>query len=406
MDRSIAFVLSFALLLSLFLSLLLGEAKSDEFKLIPSLGLSEQYNDNLLLTERNKKDDFITSISPGLELSDRTERLDLNLSGHVSGLVYARNEELNDIDYDGRGRLLYSINPNLKFSAGGGLWKISSPGEVLEPTGLVTRATQNYKYYFGSDLEYTITEKTKTSLSYSYERYDYEYGNVLDILDTTTEAHGASIGFIHDLSQYFSNTAGRMNLGYSYYQYRDRTVDYYYGTIGMSRALNEKWAILLDLGPSYTRSELKVEGLASIPGGIKETEKGTGLFGRATLTYRGEKTSGDLTFSHRLEPGSGTVGVTENTFLTLGVAHRFTYELSGRLSTGYYINKAERGEFSIVGIDEATFRISPAVRYEFTKDIALEASYNYTLVKDRLADTEAKRNLFMINFIIQCPLFE
>jgi hypothetical protein len=197
-----------------------------------------------------------------------------------------------------------------------------------------------------------------------------------------------------------------MNLGYSYYQYRDRTVDYYYGTIGMSRALNEKWAILLDLGPSYTRSELKVEGLASIPGGIKETEKGTGLFGRATLTYRGEKTSGDLTFSHRLEPGSGTVGVTENTFLTLGVAHRFTYELSGRLSTGYYINKGERGEFSIVGIDEATFRISPAVRYEFTKDIALEASYNYTLVKDRLADTEAKRNLFMINFIIQCPLFE
>jgi long-subunit fatty acid transport protein len=103
-------------------------------------------------------------------------------------------------------------------------------------------------------------------------------------------------------------------------------------------------------------------------------------------------------------PGSGTVGVTENTSLTLGLTYRFTYELSGRLSTGFYMNKAASGKYSIAGLDEITFNINPVIRYEFTKDFAVEASYSYYWVKDKLADAERARNLFMVNFIFQYPI--
>jgi opacity protein-like surface antigen len=378
---------------------LAGEAKGDEFKLVPSFGLREEYNDNLFFTKEGKIGDFVTTLSPGLEMSNRTERLDFNLSGHVRGLLYTRNEDLNAIDYDGRGRLLYALDPNLNFSAHGELRRDSTPGQVLEPTGLVTSVTTYYKYLIGSGLDYAWTEKTKTSLSYSYTRYDYDYSQP-GLLNSTTEVHDVSLGFIHDLSQYFLNTAGRVSLGYSRYLYRNTTVQYCYGTIGANRALNEKWTLLLDVGPSYTRSEVQLEGLT-----IREkvTQEGTGFFGQATLSYKGEKSTGDLAFSHRLMPGSGTVGVTENTSLTLGLSHRFTYELSGRLSTGVYRNKADRGQYSIVGVNQITFNVTPGIRYEFTKDFAVEASYSYSWVKDKLADTERSRNLLMINFIIQYP---
>ncbi|HVP79217.1 MAG TPA: hypothetical protein VMV04_15125 [Thermodesulfobacteriota bacterium] len=393
---------SLALLIPLCLLLLSGRAKGDEFRLIPSLSLKEQYNDNLFFTVNDKIGDFITILSPGLELSDRTERLDFNLSGHVRGLIYARNTDLDAVDYDGRGRFSYSLDPNLKFSAQGDLRKDSTPGQILEPTGLVTSVTTYYKYLLGTGLDYAWTEKTKTNLSYSYTRYQYDYSQ-LGLLNTTTEVHDVSLGLIHDLSQYFLNTAGRTSLGYSRYQYRNTTVQYYYGTIGANRALNEKWTLLLDIGPSYSQSEVDLEGLI---GREKVTQSGTGFFGLATLSYKGEKSTGDLTFSHRLMPGSGTVGVTENTALNLGLTYRFTYELSGRLSTGFYRNKADRGQYSIVGLDQISFNVNPGIRYEFTKDFAVEASYNYSWVKDKLADTERSRNLFMINFIFQYPIIK
>jgi hypothetical protein len=394
-------LVAFTLIIPLCLLLLPGRAKGEELKLIPSLGLKEEYNDNLFFTEKDKKGDFVTTISPGLELSDRTERLDFNLSGHVRGLIYARNADLDDVDYDGRGRFSYSLQPNLKFSANGELRKDSTPGQVLEPTGLVTSVTTYHKYLIGSGLDYAWTEKTKTNLSYSYTQYKYDYSQFAGLLNTTTETHDASLGLIHDLSQYLLNTAVRTSLGYSRYLSHNTTVQYYYGTVGVNRALNEKWTLLLDIGPSYNQSELELEGLM---GREKVTQSGTGFFGQATLSYRGEKSTGDLTFNHRLMPGSGTVGVTENTSLTLGLTYRFTYELSGRLSTGFYMNKAARGKYSIAGLDEITFNINPVIRYEFTKDFAVEASYSYYWVKDKLADAERARNLFMVNFIFQYPI--
>jgi hypothetical protein len=392
------------LIIPFFLFLLSGEAKGDEFKLIPSLGLREQYTDNLFFTDRDKKGDFITTISTGLALSKRTERLNANLLGRFSWLGYARNSELSGAEQDVRGSLGYSVTPRLKFSVEAKYKSDIRPDRDIEVSGLVMSHVRRHWQNFAGRAEYVFSEKTKSIFSYSYERSDFKDPDFVDV-----QAHDANLGLIHDLSQHVWNTAGRMNVGYSWYRYQDTTVHYYFGTIGMSRALNEKWNILLDAGASYTQSEFEANSPASLPAGGKQTQNGTGWFGQATISYRGEKTekgertTGDLAFNHRLTPASGTVGVTERTSLTLGVVHRFTCELSGRLSTVYYFNRAERGRFSTAGIDETTFRLNPAIRYEFTRDIALEASYSYDWVKNQAADTSAKRNLLMINFIIQYP---
>ena len=54
---------------------------ADEFKLTPSLAVKEEYNDNILYTQTDIQKDFITTISPGLALTDRTERMDLSYAG-------------------------------------------------------------------------------------------------------------------------------------------------------------------------------------------------------------------------------------------------------------------------------------------------------------------------------------
>ena len=91
---------------------------------------------------------------------------------------------------------------------------------------------------------------------------------------------------------------------------------------------------------------------------------------------------------------------------TLDLVHRWTDELSGGLSIGCHLNKSEKGQFSAAAIDQTTLNISPRIRYEFSKDIALEGSYRYAFVKDKTADTGTKRNLVMIYVTIRHSLFE
>ena len=91
-------------------------AFADEFKLTPSLAVKEEYNDNVLYTRTNVQSDFITTISPGLALRDRTERMDIYLSGRLDRRLYSSQTDLNATDqyYQGAGK--YALSPRLNLS--------------------------------------------------------------------------------------------------------------------------------------------------------------------------------------------------------------------------------------------------------------------------------------------------
>jgi hypothetical protein len=141
---------------------------------------------------------------------------------------------------------------------------------------------------------------------------------------------------------------------------------------------------------------------------LKQTQKseGTGWVGQAAISYQGEKTNLNLALLHDLRPASGYGGVTERSGGSFTVSRRFTYELRGTLYATYYWNKAERGEFSTQTINQQSMVITPSLRYEPTRDVAIEASYSYTLVRYRTTNEEADRNLAMVRVILQHSFFE
>jgi len=186
-------------------------------------------------------------------------------------------------------------------------------------------------------------------------------------------------------------------------------VDNYDATIGIERAFSEKWNLLFDGGTRYTKSKFNITESVLVPPFFverKETNSGWGLVGQLALTYKGEKDNGNLSLSHDISPASGYSGSTERTSFAFYMSRRFTYELYGTLSGGYYINKSKAGEFSSQEIDEDTMRISPGIRYEFDKDKAIDASYVYSKTLYNVSNTEARRNTFFVRFRIQHHLFE
>src|SRR4030067_2039168 len=60
-----------------------------------SVGLREEYNDNIFLTKTNREDDFITSISPNIRLNYALSYLDLSLNYGLNFKFFAHHSELN-----------------------------------------------------------------------------------------------------------------------------------------------------------------------------------------------------------------------------------------------------------------------------------------------------------------------
>src|SRR5687767_10159705 len=63
--------------------------------LTPSVTLSGEYNDNLFLTSRSRRDDVVFSISPGVTLSMRRPNYRFSAGFHTSGELYLNEDELN-----------------------------------------------------------------------------------------------------------------------------------------------------------------------------------------------------------------------------------------------------------------------------------------------------------------------
>ena len=69
----------------LILGLWLPDAHADQFEIRPYLAVRGEYNDNIFFNpdSNDAEDDYILTIKPGIEITDRTERLNARLRGHA-----------------------------------------------------------------------------------------------------------------------------------------------------------------------------------------------------------------------------------------------------------------------------------------------------------------------------------
>ncbi|MBP1750579.1 MAG: hypothetical protein H6Q52_3118 [Deltaproteobacteria bacterium] len=402
------------ILLIFYMSIMSGipvKVAADELKLIPSLSVKEEYNDNILYTITDIKRDFVTTISPGLSFIDRTEKMDINLSGRLDRRLYSKYGEFDATDqyYEGTGK--YAFTERFSLSGKALYSDDSRPDRDLEttgiPLGIVTRKRQNY----GISGDYSLSEKTLATLSYEYLNDNYDSDLYVD-----SEVNTINLGFVYDLTYFSRSTKGRLNFGYAKYNMTGSEVDNYEATIGLSRDLSEKWSLLADGGARYTYWRFKVSGVQGVifdpltPPFFfpvltdqEQTSHEWGGVARISLNYKGERSKGSVSVAHELAPPNGRTGSVERTSFILNMNRQFTNELYGMLSGGYFLNRSSEGEFASK-VDEETLWITPGIRYEWNADTFIETSYTYNRTRYNTIRDYADRNLLMVRFRIQFDL--
>jgi hypothetical protein len=223
-----------------FLAIMLMSTASyslDKFKIIPSVSVTEEYNDNLFLAESDTEDDFITTVFPKIEIHSSPNRyLDLDLNYGLRFKIYADHSDLNDtsiretqnVEFDAQARplnrLFIDITDTYKrvpidvddsVAEGNVFFNmterntffISPYVELPVTTTVSTRVGYSYTNIWHSDdesidsdsysafvtLDKRFSSKVEGTLRYSYQAYRPESTDVQDIIEEYDRQEGSAM---------------------------------------------------------------------------------------------------------------------------------------------------------------------------------------------------------------------
>jgi len=382
---------------------------ADEFKLIPSISVREEYNDNILYTSRDEIDDWITTVSPGLEVIQRTEQLDLNLSAIVSPIYYADHSDFDEVDQNYGARASYQITSLFGVNATARYDVTNRPDRDIETTGMVESVDERKRQQYELGFDYRLTEVVAMAFSVGYLQDDWDSDN-FDRQDL--EAPTATLNFTYDMGQWWDSTISRLNLGFGRYEYESTDTYNYFGSLGVQHWFTETVNLIVDLGVRYTDSDYDRPERVFVPPffyQVRTVEKNNsdyGGVGQAILEIRRELTRGSIRIGYDIRPASGEGTVVERTDVVLNLRRKFAERSVIGITTGYYKNKADSDEFSFRETDEDTFFIRPRIRWEFLDHYTLEAGYNFSYVDDRAENNDTRRSLVYLQVAYGLPLFE
>jgi hypothetical protein len=248
------------------------------------------------------------------------------------------------------------------------------------------------------------------SAAYNYGRDDWRQSSDSDLEDY--DSHAVTLGLSRELGSAKGVTLGLLNAGWAHYNYDTSETDYYFGTVGVKHRLTEIFNVTADAGARYTDSSFDVQQLALVPPGVlvvvteDENDTGWGAIGHLGVEYVGERTRASLTGSHDINAASGSRGVVQRTGLTLNGGHLLAEKLRLGAYAGVFRNKSDENEFSGEKVEEYSYSASPSLRWEFYRDVTLEAGYSFTYLDNQEDDESSVRHLGYIQIAYGLPLFE
>jgi hypothetical protein len=308
----------------------------------PYISVQEEYNSNIDLTPTNRRDDYITTVSPGLRFSTlpRSEvtraqqaptaeqKFGMDLNVNAGFVFYAKEEDDNYTSLNGSLNAWYLFSPKFSFRVRDYLIRSDEIREAdfsvtaIEGQTLISRTTRRVPYYRNvvePSVEYRFGRDNIFGINYRNNTYRIK-------------------------SQLFED---------SMENYINPRLTYWF---------NIRNGITLDYGFTL--------------GDFERTPDFVGHMGTGRYTYRfNPRTSvfGEYTYLIRdFDPPSNDYDVHRP---SLGISHSFSPTLSGSVQAGYYWQNPERGSttdglFYDVSLTQRAERTTYAISFQggYTED--------------------------------------
>ena len=406
----------------------------------PYISVQEEYNSNIDLTPTNERDDFITTISPGLRFSTlprgevtraqqaptAEKKFGMDLNFNAGFVFYAKEDDDNYTSLNGSLNAWYLFNPKLSFRVRDYLIRSDEIREAdfsvtaIEGQTLISRTTRRVPYYrnvfepsveyrFGRDNSFGINYRNNTYRIKSdlYEDSMENYINPrltywFNIRNGVTLDYGFTLGDFERSSDFVGHTAtGRYT-----YRFNPRT-----------SVFGEYTYLLRDFDPPSIDYDIHRPSLGfshsfsptlsgTVQGGYywQNPERGDtteGFFGNVSLSQRVERT----TYTISLQGGytedffsAENLGFTKYYRAIGRVSHQLLEKMTVGLFSSYEWTKYYRGAIEAPRQKDQIWTIGGDAAYQLFRwlTLSLDGSYRENNSNFDTADYTEHRGIFRI----------
>jgi hypothetical protein len=369
---------------------LLAPAQRGPLTLLPSISVSEEYNDNVHVDNRNREWDFITNISPAITLSVNRPSYQLSAGYSFSSALYARgtlpNEAFQSQNFIGSG----------SWQAAQGLTLSATDSFAYNKTATNTVGVQNFSVgqqeswsnTFNPAMSWQMMPLDTLSLGATYSVLRYLAGGNGQDSDT----YGINVGLNHAFTQRFS---GNIGFAFTYIHFPEclvvgqQCIDQpdsttYSPTIGFNYRLTQTLSTSINGGVAVTQRDGRTEVSPAANASLVQLFS----FGSASLNYsQGVGVAGGFGGSNNNLTVSGLL--TLNTLLrNLLVVFSPTYTRSDPL-------------FSDAVSDFWSVSLALGATYQIARFVNVFGGYNYFVQRTGARSTVADVNQNRVRFGLQ-----
>jgi hypothetical protein len=340
------------------LGLLAPQVRRGGLTLTPSIGVSEEYNDNVDANNQNRHWDFITNFSPSVTLFINQPNYELTAGYSFTAAIYAR-EPSRDTAFESQNLLasgFYRLTPGLTLNASDA-FVLSNYTNVVSAQGISTGRQKSWSNTFAPGATWQMTRLDSLDIGGTYTVLRFEgQGSGID-----SDTYGARGIVNHVFTPRLSG-----NVGYEF-TYLAQT-----GSLPDSATHTPRLGITYQLSRTLTASINGGPAITQIAGDTVVTPAGTASlvqrfsFGSADVQYsRAVTVAGGAGGTNDTQMASATLRVSapvRGLFVVLGPSYTFTNP----------IGPAQPGQGEI-----KAFSLGLSAVYQITELVNFFGGYSY-----------------------------
>jgi hypothetical protein len=168
-----------------------GNIELGPFRLLTSLDLSGEYNDNILLAPRDEQSDFIWTISPGVTIELPGRRVAFRLGYRADIIRYTDNDTLDTVDHTVQASAAYNSPGGLNLSLRDEFRR--TEGFAGFPVPELTDRVERHQNDLRAEAEYRFADRWSAGAHYDFVWVDYVSGATFDELDRQDHTFGVTL---------------------------------------------------------------------------------------------------------------------------------------------------------------------------------------------------------------------
>ena len=217
------------------------------FRILPSLELSLEYDDNILLMKDNKIDDFIFHITPGILLELPSRKYAIRLGYQADILRYFDNTDLDTVHHNllADGRVNFNMGLGLRLTDR----FIITDDFAGFPVPELTQRVERHENTLDVGMDYTVRERYTLDVGYRWFMVDYQDDPTVQQFDRDDHTIAGTLFY-----RVFPKTSVLGEVAYNIVRYdepaiaADRDSDAWRFLVGVKGDITAKTSALIKVG--------------------------------------------------------------------------------------------------------------------------------------------------------------